>query len=338
MLLQLDTIDADTLLSTPMRKPEFIVEKLLPQGLSILSGANKIGKSWLMLWLGICVAKGEPLWDMPTLRSEVLYLCLEDTYARIQSRLYQLVDEAPPELRFSTVCGTIGDGLEIQIGYEMRRFPSTKLIIIDTFQKVRNTSEQAKYGGIYAADYNDMSVLKKMADKYQIAILLVHHLRKLKDSDDPFNEVSGSTGITGAADTNMILKRGRGEQSAELIINGRDVEYQKLGLLFEDKKWKLTERMSEEEIRREEMPTFLPRLVKFIREREEWTGTATELLAELDDTVTPANAVTKYLARYSLEVLVPAGIEYTTRRTGQKRLITFISNDSCDGCDGESHI
>ena len=80
---KLKTIDADTLLSTPMRKTLFVVDGLIPQGLSVLSGSSKIGKSWLMLWLGIQVARGQPVWEFETHKSDVLYLCLEDTYARI---------------------------------------------------------------------------------------------------------------------------------------------------------------------------------------------------------------------------------------------------------------
>ena len=82
---KLKTIDADTLLSTPMRKNLFVVDGLIPQGLSVLSGSSKIGKSWLMLWLGIQVARGQPVWEFETHKSDVLYLCLEDTYARIQA-------------------------------------------------------------------------------------------------------------------------------------------------------------------------------------------------------------------------------------------------------------
>ena len=109
---KLKTIDADTLLSTPMRKTLFVVDGLIPQGLSVLSGSSKIGKSWLMLWLGIQVARGQPVWEFETHKSDVLYLCLEDTYARIQSRLYQITDEAPPELRIATTSFQIGNGLE----------------------------------------------------------------------------------------------------------------------------------------------------------------------------------------------------------------------------------
>lgn len=127
---KLKTIDADTLLSTPMNKTLFVVDGLIPQGLSVLSGSSKIGKSWLMLWLGIQVASGQPVWEFETHKSDVLYLCLEDTYARIQSRLYKITDEAPAELRIATTSFQIGNGLEQQIEQYLTDFPQTKLVII----------------------------------------------------------------------------------------------------------------------------------------------------------------------------------------------------------------
>ena len=84
---KLKTVDADTLLSTPLPANQFVVERLLPQGLHILAGASKVGKSWLALWLCLCVAKGEPVWGLTTVRGTVLYLCLEDSLSRIQGRL-----------------------------------------------------------------------------------------------------------------------------------------------------------------------------------------------------------------------------------------------------------
>lgn len=100
---KLKTVDANTLLSTPLRKTLFIVDGLLPQGMHILCGASKIGKSWLMLRLCLQVANGEPMWNFKTNQSDVLYLCLEDTFTRIQNRLYSLTDSAPENLRFAVM-------------------------------------------------------------------------------------------------------------------------------------------------------------------------------------------------------------------------------------------
>ena len=109
---KLNTIDADTLLSTPLPATRFIVNSLLPEGLHLLAGAPKTGKSWLALWICLCVSKGEPMWELPTAQGTVLYLCLEDSYARIQNRLFQITDDAPGALHFANLSGRIGGGLE----------------------------------------------------------------------------------------------------------------------------------------------------------------------------------------------------------------------------------
>ena len=206
---KLKTVDAETLLSTPMSKTMFIVDGLISQGVNVISGASKIGKSWLMLWLGLQVAQGNSVWGLPTLQCDVLYLSLEDTQRRIKDRLYNLTDSAPDNLYFAVTSGLIGGGLEEQITDFLTEHPATKMVIIDTLQKVRDSKGSTGKAGMYGNDYDDISSIKRIADGFNIAILLVHHLRKLQDSDDPFNDVSGSTGIIGAADTNFILRRKR---------------------------------------------------------------------------------------------------------------------------------
>ena len=239
---KLKTVDAETLLSTPMSKTMFIVDGLISQGVNVISGASKIGKSWLMLWLGLQVAQGNSIWGLPTLQCDVLYLSLEDTQRRIKDRLYNLTDSAPDNLYFAVTSGLIGGGLEEQITDFLTEHPATKLVIIDTLQKVRDSKGSAGKAGMYGNDYDDISSIKRIADGFNIAILLVHHLRKLQDSDDPFNDVSGSTGIIGAADTNFILRRKRSGNAATLLVSGRDVEYQELTLQFNDLVWELVER------------------------------------------------------------------------------------------------
>lgn len=84
---ELKIMDADTLLSMPMKKTRFIIDGFLPEGISILCGAPKIGKSWLMLWICLQVTEGKSVWGMETHKCDVLYLCLEDPFSRIQDRL-----------------------------------------------------------------------------------------------------------------------------------------------------------------------------------------------------------------------------------------------------------
>ena len=332
-----DTIDADTLMYKPLPKSTFLVDGLIPQGVNILCGASKIGKSWLVLDLALKVAVGEPIWGIATTKCDVLYLCLEDTYQRIQDRLMKLTDDAPPNLRFSVSANSLSNGLDKDISDYLYSYPETKLIIIDTLQKIR--AEKDKFtGGLYANDYEDMSVLKKVAAERGVSILLVHHLRKQKDSD-VFNQVSGSAGIVGAADTTFILQKdSRDSENAKLTATGRDIEYQQLQLKFENLRWVLIEKKDGEELRKEQIPPFLFQMVDFMRDRSEWSGSATELLAVLGERETsPATAV-KSIVRFYYEVLFPAGMDFKQKRTNKARLLVFTKRDASDGGDGKREI
>ncbi len=193
---------------------------------------------------------------------------------------------------------------------------------------------------MYAGDYDDVSALNNISDKYAIAVVVVHHVRKLKDVSDPFNEVSGSTGITGAADTNFVLKRSRANETGTLLATGRDIEYQELTLKFNSNShlWELVERKNIEDIRHEEIPKFILRLVDFISEIKKWQGTATELITQMNEIEVTPNVETKMLARFSAEVLQPQGVEYKTKRTGTSRLIHLKKCDSNDENDNANAI
>jgi RecA-family ATPase len=137
MSAKLQTIDAETLLATPLQPVPIIVDRLIPRGLHILAGSPKIGKSWLVLLLCLKVASGEPVWGRTVNRCGVLYLCLEDTFNRIQNRLFEITDMAPANLHFAVMADQIGVGLQQQIEDFLKQEPETKLIVIDTLQRVR---------------------------------------------------------------------------------------------------------------------------------------------------------------------------------------------------------
>lgn len=331
----LQTIDADTLLNTPIPPARFVVDMLLPAGLHILAGAPKTGKSWLALWLCLCVSKGEPLWSFSTHRSTALYLCLEDSYARIQKRLFQITEDAPDTLYFANLSGGIGSGLEEQLCAFLAEHPDTSLVVIDTLQKVRHPEADIN---AYAGDYRDISVLKQLADRHSIAILLVHHLRKMKD-DDPMNMISGTTGISGAADSSFVLKSDRrGSDFAMLYCTGRDIEYRELELRFEKGVWYLeSDSAGTPELL--EDPTLIL-LSEFLAQLGCFDGTATELSGLLKqrtgETMLPS-VLSKKLVRYAKE-LDDRGIRFSTSRTRDARLlhILCIIRDGSDGNDGKN--
>ena len=330
MSAKLQTIDAETLLATPLKPVPFIVDGLIPCGLHILAGSPKIGKSWLVLWLCLKVATGEPVWEHQTNRCGVLYLCLEDTFNRIQNRLFEITDTAPANLHFAVMANQIGAGLQQQIECFLKQEPETRLIVIDTLQRVRGVDTAAN---AYANDYRDICELKQLADKHGVAILLVHHLRKNTDKD-PFMMVSGTTGLTGGVDTTYVLEKDkRSDNVAKLYVTGRDVEYMELSLQFENCVWECLSSDTAEDVRKHETPKFITRVVSFMAGRGEWRGNATDLLDEMDDPTTSANAVTKLLNQHH-GVLAESGIDYRYNRTGKSRLIRLRS-DSCDSCDTE---
>lgn len=214
MVEPLQTVDANWLIQQPRREPVWVVEDLMPAGLHLLTGAPKIGKSWLVLDLALAVSAGRPFWGYATRRCGVLYLALEDTLARIQGRMWGLSDTASERLCFALNSRSIADGLVDQLDDFAEGHEDTGLVIVDTLQKVR--------------------ALKGFADEYGLAILAVHHTRKTGD-DDVFNTVSGTTCTTGSADSTFVLaKQGRASEYATLSFTGRDVEFQELKLRFND--------------------------------------------------------------------------------------------------------
>ena len=142
----------------------------------------------------------------------------------------------------TSACEAIGQGLERQIEAFLSQHPETGLIIIDTLQKVREAEPTT---GTYASDYQDMSVLKNLADRHNIALLLVHHLRK-QGASDPFQQISGSNGLMGAADTIWLLQRQRMSNAARLLVTGRDMDSRTLHLQSEECIWGLIEEESSE--------------------------------------------------------------------------------------------
>ena len=155
LVAPLKTIDAETLLATPLKPVHFLVDRLLPPGLHLLAGAPKIGKSWLMMQLCLKVATGITLFEFQTLQSDVLYLCLEDTLHRIQSRLFHVTDTAPENLHFAIMADSLDNGLKEEIGGFLARHPQTRLIIIDTLQRVREIHAD---GNAYANDYKEDNI------------------------------------------------------------------------------------------------------------------------------------------------------------------------------------
>ena len=334
MIDNLMFIDAQELLMTPVNKPQFLVDDLIPSGVSIIAGDEKAGKSWMMLHLALCVAQGKDFLGHHVNQGTVFYLSLEDSIGRLQDRLFKLADEMSfGKLYLSTKCASLADGLIEQLTRIVEKMPDVRLFIIDTLQLVRGSDKDISY----ANDYADIAKIKEFAMEYGLSIFLVHHLRKQGDSRNMFNRFNGTKGITGAVDTMFLLdKENEYSDKATLCIKGRDLQYRELTIRFTDFKWELISEKTLEQITQEHTPGIMFTLIDFLKERRSWRGSATELLEELGDKSVAPNVLTKYVNQYRLSLLLDEGIEYTYRRNhSEGRVLSFQICDGCDGRDGE---
>jgi len=229
---------AAELASKDIPEPVWIVPGLLPAGLSLLAGKPKIGKSWLTLAIAVGVSNGTQVLDRSVGAQGVLYLALEDNEQRLKTRLLELLgdDDKPSErLHFVNGWKSLAEGGLADLEARLAADPTIRLVVIDTLGRVRKSSKPG--GNIYLEDYEIIAGLKAVADKFQAGILCVHHTRKAH-SADPFETISGTTGLTGAADTNMVLSR-MGIAETVLHVNGRDVEEQHLAMKFDDGAWEV---------------------------------------------------------------------------------------------------
>lgn len=248
---RLATVTAASLRGRTFAEPRYAVDGLIPEGASLLSGAPKVGKSWLLLGICQAVAAGTPaLGKNPTDRGDVLYLALEDTERRLQRRMRQQLignDDAggwPPGLEFALHCPPL-PACEILISRWLDDHPAARLVVIDVLERIRGpvTSGEPRY----SADYKAMRALHSLAARYPgVAILVAHHTRK-EQSDDFVESASGTYGLAGAADTVIELRRPRGGRNGTFSITGRDVEENSWALEFDSDtgRWTLLGKASE---------------------------------------------------------------------------------------------
>ena len=328
-MTRLHTIDADTLQTIAYEPISFFVEELLPPGLHLLAGAPKIGKSWLALWLCLQVAQGKPLWNFSTRPCEILYLCLEDSFQRIQSRLFDLTENAPATLHFAVMSEQLRSGLIDQMEQFLQEHPTTGLVVIDTLQRIRSTGNEANP---YANDYRDIGVLKALADRHRIAVLLIHHLRKMND-DDPMNMISGTTGLSGATDSNFVLRKSkRRENTATLYCTGRDIAYRELSLEFSSEThiWNLLS----DDCKQAGQPggRLLLLLSALLRQQPEICAPAKGLLEKIDPAGIEGFSPNSFShqIRKNVDTLRRSGISVTFRKSNGERLICLRRGDGVD--------
>ena len=192
-----------------MEPIDWLVDKILPVGLSILGAPSKYYKSYMALGLCVAICQGAKFLGFDCTKHDCLYFDLESTKRRPKNRLDQIVGtgtKKPDNLHIITgdqSPGRIGEGFEEQVEYQLQKYPNIKLIVIDVFQLIRQPAKRNQTG--YDRDYEDFRALKQIVDKHDIGVLLIHHTRKMKDPSDVFNELSGSTVMLGDQDCEWFI-------------------------------------------------------------------------------------------------------------------------------------
>ena len=227
------------LLRAQFADPKWLVPDILPDsGCYVLSGKPKLGKSWWAYALALAVLQGGKFLNRDVPQGKVVYLALEDMPRRLKTRLMVLqpdCEQSPDcfeQIDFRTEAPRLGAGLEALLEAAVAK-GGVVLIVVDTLQKVRQPGGGQNQ---YQLDYDAVSALKRIADHHNCVVLVLHHLRK-EEAADIHDCVSGTLGITGAADGSLILRRQRGDGAATLFVTGRDMDESEHGLRFEKGIW-----------------------------------------------------------------------------------------------------
>ncbi len=245
---------AAELMRMELPEPKWIVKGLIPEGVTLLIGKPKIGKSMFCLNLGVAVASDyEALGSLDVEQCGVLYLALEDNPRRLQKRL-KMIDwgqRIPVKGRAALHLYTDWPRADEEgLRTWLSEHPEVKLVIVDTFQRFRRLTDGQR--SVYADDYEAVAPLNRVAHDFGIAIILVHHQRKAA-ADDFLDTASSSTGLTGAVDTIAAIYRIRGEADAELKLAGRDVEDTEYAMSWDGEagRWKLLGNAAEHRMSKE---------------------------------------------------------------------------------------
>lgn len=239
------TFNGDELLSRSFAPVQWAIHGLIPAGVSLLVGAPKLGKSWLCLQAAIAIAGAAPLWTgrESETQGDVLALCLEDNARRLHGRLQRLLPgmiqtefmagirtPSVQRLHFATEWPRADEGGILHLDSWLTARPETRLVLIDTLARFRSQDDARTPP--YQRDTNAIAQLQALANRHGCAVVVVHHTRK-DNNGDALDSISGTNGLSGAADASLILTRVRGQAEAALFITGRDVEETTLALRFD---------------------------------------------------------------------------------------------------------
>jgi AAA domain len=219
-----------TFTGNELREKEFppvswAIPDILPAGVTLFGGREKMGKSWLAFGLCIAVATGGyALGKMPVEEGDALYLSLEDPERRLHKRIRRLADDDADlsRLHIATEWEPADRGGGEDLDAWLKANQGCRLVVIDTLKRIRHRSSGKR--NPYEEDYEAVQPFATLAAKHNVALVMLHHLNQQAEPHDPFDAFSGSAGLTAATDGIWLLTRKRGDADAFLMIDGKDIE------------------------------------------------------------------------------------------------------------------
>lgn len=300
----IDSIEAPTLeelFEKEIKPLEWIVQDILPTGVFLVGSPPKYFKSFMALDLCLTVCTGGRFLGFQSHKYDCVYMDLESGERRPRDRAKTILKGKLPPKNFRVVTREtfwipdqtkrngkkrplIGDGFREYLEALLKKYPSVKLVVVDVFKKIRRPAKKGQDG--YDRDYDDLTELEEIAEQFKICILLIHHTRKMKDPSDPFNELSGSTGLTGSVDGSWVIaKKHRNDPDAVLYTTGRDIDSLELAVKFDKASMRWTSAGTLEDILEQRKvdeyhaSPITKTIMKLLEQNGgEWSGSATDII------------------------------------------------------------
>lgn len=275
-LSQSKEINVLDLIQLDINEEQDVVENLLPIGVSVIGAPQKIGKTFFCLQLAISVSTGQSFLNKNVQQGTVLYIALEDPKAKIRKRIkrFNCKLNSQLDIRFENAYDPFFD-LESIIKEKKDKSPHLNLIIIDTFAKIRKNQKTE-----YDLEYEEVSKMHELGMKYHVCILLVTHVKKTIDFNNPFDSIYGSRGITAAVDSMMVIfRKSLNLKIKELHITGKDIPDDQLVLIQDERM--LFSIVDDEEID-EDIDENLIRVIHYLVAKKEFYGTHLDLCSKLN--------------------------------------------------------
>ena len=321
-----ERISASQLMKMKLTYTPNIVDNLVAVGVNLFGAPPKSGKTFFSLQMANCVASGTPFLGNDTKKGTVYYLALEDIKQNIQKRLKNFKTEISPNLiiNFGKAYDKTFD-LESTIVDLKKEHPDLNMIVIDTFEKIREEDFLVNTNK-YSNEYKEFSKFHELGVKYNLAILLIMHLKKAIDRNNPFDALYGSRGVTAGADGMMVmLNTSASSKIKELFISGKEIPedrkiiYQNENLLFE---------LCDDDIEIDQADRDLISIIQYVVRKKNYKGTMSQLCSIVNVETRP-NQMSSLLKKHK-NILDEYFVDYKQlKKTAKERPIqlTYYGED-----------